>query len=300
VNAGGGQPPQTEGYGPRGMGERHLLSPPFYPPIKPFLGTLGHALTGGSGLGSARAPRSRSRGAGLGGVNYFSSATRIILSHALQDALFNLLDPAPIYLVDHWNRGNITLLLGDCTKIALPEATALVADPPYGVGHTLRHPEGGRKKGRKEIAGDTETFDPTPWLKYRKVCLFGYPFFASKLPVGSTLVWIKREDKDYGKIMSDCELAWMKGGQGCYCFRHVWCGACRESERGEYYSPAQKPVLLWKWILAKMKLTPTDLVLDPYMGSGSLGLACRDLGLPYCGVEIDPEYFEIAVKRFDR
>jgi DNA modification methylase len=47
-----------------------------------------------------------------------------------------------------------------------------------------------------------------------------------------------------------------------------------------------------------MKLTVTDHVLDPYMGSGSVGLACAELGIGYTGIEIDPEYYAVAVERF--
>lgn len=157
----------------------------------------------------------------------------------------------------------------------------------------------GTANGRtyRGIEGDDQPFDPSPFLEYPKVCLFGYQFFANKLPTGTVLVWNKKRPNQLGTFLSDAELAWVKGGRGCYLFNHVWHGFDRESERGKTKHPTQKPVALFRWVFDRMKLAPGDLVFDPFMGSGPIAKAAQEAGLRYVGCEIVPEYFEKAVER---
>jgi DNA modification methylase len=199
--------------------------------------------------------------------------------------------------------GDITLILGDCRDHIPENIRAVATDPPYGCQNDCDYTRfsGGLSPSRnfhQGIIGDQEPFDPTPWLKYPKVCLWGFQFFAQRLPLGSVLVWNKKRPNQLGKFLSDCELAWVKGGKGCYLFNHVWHGFDRETERGKTLHPTQKPVALWSWAFERMKLKPGDLVFDPYMGSGSCAKAAMDYGLRYVGCEVVPEYFETAAKRF--
>jgi site-specific DNA-methyltransferase (adenine-specific) len=199
------------------------------------------------------------------------------------------------------------LILGDCREIVpMLDVTidAVATDPPYGCKNDCDYTRftGGLSPSRDfhaGIQGDDQPFDPSPWLAYPKVALFGFQFFASRLPLGTVLVWNKKRPKQLGTFLSDCELAWLKGGKGCYLFNHVWHGFDRESERGKTLHPTQKPVAVWKWILGRMKLKPGATVLDPYMGCGSCGVACQELDLRYVGVEIEPRYFDVAVSRFE-
>src|SRR6185369_16361673 len=122
--------------------------------------------------------------------------------------------------------------------------------------------------------------------------------FSDRLPLGSWLVWLKKRDNQLGTFMSDAEVAWMKGGLGVYVFRHVWNGFDRESEaRQKTLHPTQKPVALMRWCIERLKLKPGSTILDPYMGSAPVGLAARELGHSYIGIEREPAYFEIAVRR---
>lgn len=153
----------------------------------------------------------------------------------------------------------------------------------------------------KKIRNDDREFDPTPWLKYDKVVLFGYQYFATKLPLGTILVWNKRRDNQLGKFLSDCELAWQKGGKGVYLFNHHWNGFDRASERRQKaVHPSQKPVELFKWIINRLNLPPNSVIFDPYMGSGSCGVAALELGYKFIGCEIEPEYFQIANDRLEK
>lgn len=88
--------------------------------------------------------------------------------------------------------------------------------------------------------------------------------------------------------MSDAELAWVKGSKGTYCFTSFPQAMARDR-----YHPTQKPVDLMKWCVSR-----TDgVVLDPYMGSGTTGVACAELERPFIGIELSREYFDIACRR---
>ena len=99
--------------------------------------------------------------------------------------------------------GDCTLYLGDCHEILPGVGTvdAIVSDPPYGMKwdtDSTRFTGGAQKigKGRSDwgdVAGDDVTFDPAPWLAYDEVILWGANHYASQLPVGTTLVWVKRK-----------------------------------------------------------------------------------------------------------
>jgi site-specific DNA-methyltransferase (adenine-specific) len=210
----------------------------------------------------------------------------------------------------------IKLYRGDCLKLLAKErfvgAKAVVTDPPYGMrwnndssrysgGHRgkRRKPDGSLWRGGKSdwnpIANDDRPFDPSPWLVFPKVVLWGANHFSSRLPVGTTLVWIKRKDSAFGSFLSDAEIGWMSDGHGVYCRRDtsmhsVGC-------RGLRVHPNQKPVTLMQWCIQRLRLKPGSLIIDPYMGSGSVGVAAMEMGFSFIGCEIDPEYFDVAKAR---
>lgn len=199
----------------------------------------------------------------------------------------------------------MVLLHSNCLDFidSLPYIDAIVTDPPYGAGtntNYTRFTKGAHQNERKNfkpIIADNIKFDPTPWLDFPQVIMWGYQHIADTLPLGTVLVWLKRRDSKIGKFMSDCELAWQKGGKGVYLFKHVWDGFDRETERGQRtVHPAQKPVALMKWCIERVTKLG-DTVLDPYMGSGSTGVACQELGRSFIGIEIDPTYFQVAKER---
>lgn len=185
----------------------------------------------------------------------------------------------------------------------LTSIDAVISDPPYGMNwdtDTSRFGGGSaesrarRGKGRNDIApviNDERPFDPAPWLSFPKVVLWGANHFASRLPVGSTLVWIKRLDAAFGTFLSDAEIAWQKGGHGVYCKRDL----SMMAEAKTRAHPTQKPVGLMSWCI--QRVGAADTVLDPYMGSGSTGVACMDMGRRFVGIEIDRKYFDIACER---
>jgi site-specific DNA-methyltransferase (adenine-specific) len=191
------------------------------------------------------------------------------------------------------NGDNATYLDG------LPRDAALVSDPPYGMAWDTNNDRfidarAPHYVGREyaPIHGDREPFDPTPWIAFGKVVLWGSNHYAQRLPVGTTLVWVKRSPVGYGSFLSDAEVAWQKGGYGVYCHTII---RASSQERGEH--PTQKPVALMTWCIERLNLPPDSLIIDPYCGSGTTGVAAVQLGHRFIGIEREESYCTIARRR---
>ena len=206
--------------------------------------------------------------------------------------------------------GDATLYHGDCLEIlpTLPRVDAVITDPPYGMSwntDSTRFSSGRmdhcRGKGRADwgvVAGDDHQFDPSAFLSFPSVVLWGANHYANRLPRGTTLLWIKKADHLFGTFLSDAEVAWMKGGHGVYCYRQQFPPPSRMAENGgKVAHPTQKPIGLMTWCLLRAKAGTT--VLDPFMGSGTTGVACANLGRKFIGIEIERRYFDIACERID-
>ena len=189
--------------------------------------------------------------------------------------------------------GRATLYLGDCRDIlpTLPKVDAVVTDPPYGIGITRSNRLAvSRGMGGKSWDDDT----PTPEFIAQMVAhgteaiVWGGNYF--KLPeTRCVLVWDKQnDDRDF----ADLEMAWTNLDAVARIFRM----RPMNMDGGKVH-PTQKPVRLMKWCLAKLG-NPTT-ILDPFMGSGSTGVASVQAGLTFTGIERDPEYFDIACKRIE-
>ena len=200
----------------------------------------------------------------------------------------------------------IEIVRADCYTLldAWPSDAALVTDPPYGIGYVSfggRGVAGPSAFAGDAIAGDAKPFDPAPFLRFATVCLWGANHFAPRLPtVGKWLVWDKRCGVTPERVQADCELAWCNRNGAARVFRHVWDGMIRDSEKGPRVHPMQKPIALLTWTLQACGVVGDALVIDPFMGSGSLGVACHRAGLRYLGVEIDPEHYATARERLLR
>ncbi len=202
--------------------------------------------------------------------------------------------------------------VGDCRtvleRLDRKAIDAVITDPPYGMewdtdstrftGGDLRSERGRGVDAWGDVKQDAEPFDPSPWLDFPRVVLFGSNHYAARLPVGTSLVWIKKNEPQYGTFLSDAELAWMKGGHGVYCFHKPFPPPSRMFEGGgKSLHPCQKPIDLMRWCMDIAKVPPGGTVLDPYCGSGTVGVACLLTGRNYIGIEIDPRYAEIARHR---
>jgi hypothetical protein len=205
--------------------------------------------------------------------------------------------------------GDAELWLADCREIlptlgkadfAPQKGLALVTDPPYGIAHR-RGVCGDRGKsavtlGTHGIQGDGEPFDPRPFLHWPAI-IWGGDHFAQLLPRGRWLVWDKTLGAGAGDF-SEMEVAWFSKPGALKVFRHMWLGVQRKSQVGERRRhPTEKPVALLEWCLGF--LPDAQTILDPFMGSGTTGVACVKLGRKFIGIEIEPKYFDIACRRIE-
>jgi site-specific DNA-methyltransferase (adenine-specific)/modification methylase len=188
--------------------------------------------------------------------------------------------------------GRATLYLGDCRDVlpTLASVDAVVTDPPYGIGMD------GGKIGKAEYAKadwDSEAADIGPVLAMAvPSIIWGGNYFG--LPAESRwLVWDKRNDPT---TFADCELAWTNLGGAVRQFRWLWSGPYQQ-QREERWHPTQKPLAVMKWCLNFVPDATT--ILDPFMGSGTTGVAAVQMGRDFIGIEREPAYFDIACRRIE-
>jgi DNA modification methylase len=200
---------------------------------------------------------------------------------------------------------DVTLYQGDCREVlpTLGKVDAVVTDPPYGIGES-----GGEKSrygpGRtrfskpKHEAKSWDATRPSPEIfvallqNSNAQVLWGGNYFADLLPPKmGWLYW----DKCIGGDFSDGELAWTSRQAALRSFQmHPFKGLDGGKAR---VHPTQKPVELMAWCLGFLPDART--ILDPFMGSGTTGVACVQLGRKFIGIELDPGYFDIACKRIE-
>lgn len=208
--------------------------------------------------------------------------------------------------------GNCTIYHGDCLEI-LPtllvgSVDAVVTDPPYGIAHKKgdsgkRGSYAGRKKlirNIEAIQGDDVPFDPSPWLAFPSVLLWGADHYAGKLPHGRFLAWDKLNGKKPWDSFSDVEFAWHSRRGASRIISYMWKGLAQgagEDKGSTRDHPTQKPVVVMRWSIEQAGTKEGDLVLDPYMGSGTTGVACVRMDRKFIGIEIERRYFEIACER---
>lgn len=200
--------------------------------------------------------------------------------------------------------GNATLYLGDCLEIlpTLPKSDLVIADPPYGVGENAHRIASRTKLAATIDYGDFD-WDAQPATNEEIAAtmaagahciLWGGNYFCVP-PSRGWLVW----DKDNSGNFADCELAWTNLPISVRLFRHMWNGMLRASERNTpRVHPTQKPIALMAWCIERCKVKPKT-VIDPFMGSAPVGIACAAVGIAYIGIEKMRRNFDIACERIE-
>ena len=197
--------------------------------------------------------------------------------------------------------GDATLYLGDCLEIlpTLPKVDAVITDPPYGIGAASANFINGTS-GNKHLYGASWDATPPTKAELESVCvaaeqavIWGGNYFGLR---GSRcwLVW----DKCTGEnSYADAELAWTSIDGVVKIKRVPWVGAnAKDTPAREH--PTQKPIAVMEWSIRQIK-GECKSVLDPFMGSGTTGVACMNLGRKFIGIEIEERYFEIACERIE-
>jgi DNA modification methylase len=204
--------------------------------------------------------------------------------------------------------GNATLYLGDCLEIlpTLPKVDAVITDPPYGIGADKGAAVGGtdasgryvRRPKQYEGAWDAERpagFDAV--LSAGRVAIvWGGNYFADLLPQGGR--WLFWDKLNSMPSYSDGEIAWTNVA-GVSVKKFTQCNNGLASLKdGERHHPTQKPVDLMKWCISFVP--DAESIADPFMGSGSTGVAAMQMGRSFIGIEREPKYFDIACRRIEQ
>jgi site-specific DNA-methyltransferase (adenine-specific) len=185
-----------------------------------------------------------------------------------------------------------------------------IVDPPYGIG-AADYKRGGTQHGnaaaKSKVYGSKDWDKSAPTGDYfaelkrvsKNQIVWGANHFISRIPYDSPswIVWDK-ENGDNG--YADCELAWTSFDTAVRRVRWKWHGMLQKdmTNKEERIHPTQKPVGLYKWLLDKYA-KQGDKILDTHLGSGSIAIACHDMGFDLVACEIDKDYYEAAVKRFN-
>lgn len=180
----------------------------------------------------------------------------------------------------------------------------ILTDPPYGINIAKTGTVGASNLARvtqfKKSDWDSQTPDKKIFKEMIRISknqvIFGGNYFVEYLKNSSCwLVW----NKDNGKNnFADCELAWTSFNSAIRIFNFRWQGMLQQNmkEKERRYHPTQKPIQLFSWILNNYSKS-TDIIYDPFGGSGTTGVASIKLGRQWIISEIDKDYCDIANKR---
>ena len=182
---------------------------------------------------------------------------------------------------------------------ALERVDAVITDPPYGINENSKKVA---SRVNKAAAKDYGEFDwdkapPSTELidailsKAQWSALFGGNYFALP-PTPCWLVWDKLNTGDF----ADCELVWTNWPKAVRRIQWRWNGMIREGNE-ERFHPTQKPLGVMKWVISLCPKAQT--ILDPFIGSGTTGVASIQMGRKFIGIERERKYFDIACERIE-
>ena len=198
-----------------------------------------------------------------------------------------------------------TLYHADCINLfeEIGKVDIVITDPPYGINiasngkvmsdcRAIATDFGPQKWDQQKI--DKKYIDQILSISINQV-IFGGNYYANWLPPSSCwLVWDKRTKSN----LADCELMWTSYNTAVRKVQYLWEGFWQEDMKNKEkrYHPTQKPLYVMRWIIDNYT-KQTDTILDPFMGSGSTGVAAAIGGRKFIGIEKEKQYFDIACKR---
>jgi len=197
--------------------------------------------------------------------------------------------------------GPCRLINADCMDV-LPTLTgvdAVVTDPPYGIKRsgqpeTFTKDPRHKRKHHEDFGWDSERPRPEAFTEMQKVSkdqiIWGGNYFADILPV--SMCWLYWDKGQNGLSMSDGELAWTSMQKALRAYQ------CNRSALVGSVHPTQKPLEVMVWCLSHVP--DAETILDPFMGSGTTGVACIQTERRFIGIEKEPKYFDIACKRIQQ
>lgn len=180
-----------------------------------------------------------------------------------------------------------------------------IVDPPYGKKPSRN--KNGLGVAKRNFESGCDNWDIKPNKKYfrelfrisRNQIIWGANYFIENLySSNSFIVWDK---KRIGDIYADCEMAWTSFNSVAKIYKFQWHGMLQEDMKNKEIRihPTQKPVKLYEWLLMNYA-KEGDKILDTHLGSGSIAIACHNLGYNLTGYEIDKDYYKAAKKRIEQ
>lgn len=195
--------------------------------------------------------------------------------------------------------GDATLYLGDARDVlpTLSGVDCVLTDPPYGINAARDrnsqkwgwrdYPESGWDKERPDLALLQAV---STHAKY--TVIWGGNYFTDALPPsGKWLIWDKCQT-DFS--LADCELAWCSFDGAV---RRINYPRSRAMQDGKEHQ-TQKPVEVMRWCIQQLP-SECETICDPFMGAGSTGVACVQMGRRFIGIEINPHFFDVARRRIE-
>ena len=194
--------------------------------------------------------------------------------------------------------GLATLYLGDCREVlpTLAPCDLILTDPPYGIG--ADRTRNGQKDGWVDYGAEGWDKERPPlWLfglmrdKAKECVIWGGNYFTDVLP--PTMRWLVWDKGQRNFSLADCEFAWSSQNAAARVLTLPRAEALQDGKE----HPTQKPLRLMEWCLDMHPKAAT--VCDPFMGSGTTGVAAVRMGKHFTGIEREPKYFDIACKRIE-
>lgn len=196
--------------------------------------------------------------------------------------------------------GQCELYLGDCMEImsSLDPVDAVVTDPPYGIGEARSNNASRSKLATSKDYGiadwDDKPCQPRTIEMIKTLSKWQIIFGGNYFELGPTSCWLVWDKENGENDFADCELAWTNLKKAVRRINWRWHGMIRKGQE-ERVHPTQKPLGVMEWCLTHVPAAQT--VLDPFMGSGTTGVACVKAGRSFIGVEREQAYFDIACDR---
>ena len=192
--------------------------------------------------------------------------------------------------------GDATLYLADCMDVlpTLERVDAVITDPPYGINYANES---------KHVGGNWKHHETSAWDKDRPpraaidaclqagfiIIIWGGNYFTDWLP--PSMKWLSWDKGQDGFSLADFELAWTNQNKAARRINYPRALALKDVKQ----HPTQKPEVVMRWCIEQAGNPQT--ILDPFMGSGTTGVAAIQLGRKFIGIEREPKYFQIACDR---
>ena len=196
---------------------------------------------------------------------------------------------------------------GDCLELMkeMPDKSIdlIVTDPPYGKKADKGTNGFGTSKNRRYQGGwdnqrpDKQVFDEMFRIS-KNLIIFGANYFCDMLPFSNHWIfWDKKGDISFKNPFADGELIYTTFTSPIKRVVFKQQGFITDSKDKRYH-PTQKPSELIQMLIEQYS-NEGDIILDPFLGSGTTAIACVNTNRHYIGFELDPQYYNIACKRLD-